>query len=78
MYKILNDGEYTIEEMIKALELEIHQKKEASIKSNSNKMSYFQNSMTYLNNFTHEGFIELVRKGEKVKETAIISGGTDI
>jgi len=78
LYKILNEGEYTIDEMVKALELEINQKKEASIKSNSNKLSFFQNSMTYLNNFTHESFIELIRKGEKVKEGTIQSNETFI
>jgi|SRR6478609_4684541 len=78
LYKILNEGEYTIDEMVKALELEINQKKEASIKSNSNKLSFFQNSMTYLNNFTHESFIELVRKGSKMDKQETNYDGVNI
>ena len=49
-----------------------------SIKTGQNKLSFMQNSMTYLNQFTYESFIELVRKGNKVKEEVIHTGGTDI
>jgi len=76
--KILDEGEYTINELIAALEYEVLQKKENSIKHNANKLSYMQNSLTYLNQRTFESFIELVREGYKVQETPVISGGTDI
>jgi hypothetical protein len=76
--KILNEGQYTIEELIKAIELEVHQKKENSIKTGQNKLSFFQNSMTYLNQYTYESYVELVRKGQKITETSILTGGTDI
>jgi len=76
--KILAEGQYTIEEMIAALELEFHQKMENSIKTNTNKLSFQQNSMTYLNNYTYENYIELVRKGVKAKEEPILNGGTEI
>lgn len=66
--KILAEKEYTIEELILALKLEISQKAESSVKTNTNKMSYFQNSLTYLNQCTYEPFIELVRAGHKPEE----------
>lgn len=70
--KILNEGEYTIEDMIGALELEVSQKKEASYKTNSNKLSYFQNSLTYLDQRGFEGFIELFRAGHKKEDETLI------
>ncbi len=76
--KILNEGQYTIEELVKAIELEVHQKKENSVKENVNKLKYMQNSMTYLNNYTYESYVELVRKGQKIAEVSILTGGTDI
>jgi CRISPR/Cas system CSM-associated protein Csm2 small subunit len=75
---ILAEGEYTIKEMIAALEYEILQKKENSYKNKSNKLSFMQNSLTYLNQRTFEPFIELVREGKKIVEAPIITGGTDI
>jgi hypothetical protein len=62
---ILSEGEYTIDELVKALEIEVLQKKENSVKTSTNKMSYMQNSLTYLNQRTFEPFIELVRQGHK-------------
>jgi hypothetical protein len=73
---ILNEGEYTIKELIDALSLEIHQKKENSVKEKTNKLKFMQNSLTYLNQRTFEPFIELVRQGIKVKETQPSSGGS--
>jgi hypothetical protein len=68
---ILNEGEYSIEEIIGALELEVQQKKEASYKENKNKLSYMQNSYTYLNQRTFEAFIELFREGHKIEEKVL-------
>ena len=76
--KVLEEGEYTIDELIGALEYEVTQKKENSFKSKSNKLSFMQNSLTYLNQRTFEPFIELVRAGYKVKESQPTVGGTDI
>lgn len=78
LYKILDEGEYTIDEMIAALEYEVLQKKENSIKHKTNKLTFMQNSLTYLNQRTFESFIELVRDGHKVQENPTVSGGTDI
>jgi hypothetical protein len=66
--KILLSGEYTIDDMVAALKLEISQKAENSVKTGINKMSYFQNSMTYLNQNTYEAYIELVKAGHKPEE----------
>jgi hypothetical protein len=58
--------------------MEILQKKENSIKTATNKMSFMQNSLTYLNQRTFEPFIELVREGVKIKESNTPIGGVDI
>lgn len=76
--KILASGEYTIEELIAALKLEINQKMENSVRTGQNKMSYMQNSLTYLNQCTYEPFVELVRAGHKTDEKPVLTGGFDI
>lgn len=76
--KILEEGEYTIHDLIAALEYEVLQKKENSIKTKSNKMTFMQNSLTYLNQRTFEPFIELIREGHKIEESPKVVGGTDI
>ena len=78
--KILLEGKYTIDLLIQALNYEVIQKKEASIKQNSNKLTYMHNSLTYLNQRDFESFIDLINQGiEPVeKSTAAVSSGTDI
>ena len=76
--KILEEGEYTIDELIAALEFEVLQKKENSLKTGTNKLSFQQNSLTYLNQRTFEPFVELVKSGHVIKESHIVTGGTDI
>lgn len=80
IHKILNTGEYTIDELVEALKLEVEQKAENSYKTGTNKMSYFQNSLTYLNQATYDPFVELVRAGHKAqtKDNKPISGGVEI
>lgn len=78
MNKILAEGEYTMDEMIAALELDVLQKKENSIKTNSNKLSYMQNSLTYLNQRSFEPYIELVRSNQTVKESSTAVDATDV
>lgn len=75
--KILNEGEYTINQLIKALEIEVLQKKEASIKSGSNKLSFMRNSLTYLRNYTFEPFIELIESNQQLVEKSNL-GSIDI
>jgi hypothetical protein len=75
---ILAEGEYTVDDLIAALEFDVLQKKENSVKTGSNKLTFMQNSYAYLNQRTFESFIELIKTGVKVEETNKIIGGTDI
>ena len=74
--KILIEGEYTTKELIEALKFDVLQKKEASVKENTNKLKYMQNSLTYLNQRSYEPYIELIKQGIQIKETQ--SNGTDV
>lgn len=76
--KIIDEGEYSVEDLISALEYEVLQKKENSIKTKSNKMTFMKNSITYLNQRTFEPFIELVKEGNKIVESKQVTGGTDV
>lgn len=77
--KIILEGEYTAQQLIAALNYEILQKKEASISTNSNRLTFMQGSSVYLNQRSFEPFIELINTGETVKESAQKpTGGTDI
>lgn len=75
MHKIINEGEYTMDDMIAALELDVLQKKDNSVKTGTNKLSYMQNSLTYLNQRSFEPFIELVKTQPENEE---FTGATDI
>lgn len=57
--KILNEGDHTAEDLIRALEYEIALKKEVSLQTGENKMRYMQNTLSYLNQRTFENFIEI-------------------
>ena len=76
--KILEEGEYTLEEMVEALKFDVLQKKENSIKQKTNKLTYMQNSLTYLNQRSFEPFIELIKEGKKVIDTPQQVNSTDI
>lgn len=76
--KILSEGEYTISELIAALEFEVLQKKEKSVLTKSNALTFMQNSLTYLNQKTYESFVELIREGNKITIIDEIEGSTDI
>jgi hypothetical protein len=76
--KIILEGEYSVDDMVKALEHDVLQKKEASIKEGRNKLTFMQNSLTYLNQRSFEPFIELIRAGHVVQEAPKIAGGTDV
>jgi len=75
--KIIIEGEVSAKQIIEALNLEIFQKKEKSVKEGSNKLSYMQNSATYLRQKTYDGFLDLINSGVKITETKSI-GATDI
>jgi len=73
--RILAEGDYEVDDMIKALELEVKQKKDNSVKTGTNKMTFMQNSLTYLNQRTFEPFIELIKENKPEEENL---GGVDI
>lgn len=75
---IIAEGEYTAQEMIDALQYDVMQKKENSIKTKVNRLTYMQNSLTYLNQRSFEPFIELIREGKKIVESPEPIKGTDI
>ena len=75
--KILLEGEYTSSQLVEALKFDVLQKKEASLKENTNKLTYMQNSFTYLNQRSYEPFIELINSGITIKETKS-NGSTDV
>ena len=69
--QILMQGTFSTEQMIEALNIEVEQKKSASIKSGVNKLSYMQNSLTYLNQRTFEPYIDLIGKKVIKKQTEV-------
>jgi len=78
IHKIILEAEYTIDDLIGALEIELSQKKENSFKTGQNKLSYLQNSLTYLNQKTYEPYIELYKAGHKIKEEQKYVGGVEV
>jgi len=74
--KILLEGEYTAFQLTEALKYDVHQKKEASVKEGRNKLTFMQNSLTYLNQRSYEPFIELINQGVELESTP--QSGTDI
>lgn len=75
---ILAEGEYTIDQLIAALEYEVLQKKENSVKTGTNRLTYMQSSITYLNQRSFQNYIELINQGVVIKETPAPITGTDI
>lgn len=77
--KIMLEGEYTAAQLIAALNYEVLQKKESSLATGTNRMTFMQNSVTYLNQRAFEAYIELINTGEEIKESPQKpKGGTDI
>lgn len=77
--KIILEGEFTAQQLIDALKFEIQQKMENSVATGVNKLSFMQNSLTYLTQRSFEVFIELINDGETITETPDKpEGGTDI
>ena len=77
--KIILEGDYTATQLIAALNYEITQKKENSISSNSNRLTFMQGSSVYLNQRSYEPFIELINEGATLDiAPQKPQGGTDI
>tara|TARA_R100000742_G_C4275876_1_gene96590 strand:+ start:530 stop:1078 length:549 start_codon:yes stop_codon:yes gene_type:complete len=75
---IILEGDYTAEQLIKALKYEIEQKVLMSMKTKQNRLTYMQNSLTYLNQRTYEAFVELIDEQGDDHGTTAPSGSTDI
>ena len=75
---ILAEGEYTIDQLIAALEYEVLQKKENSFKTGTNRLTYMQGSLTYLNQRSFQNYIELINQGVVIKEADEPIKGMDI
>ena len=75
---ILAEGEYTIDQLIAALEYEVFQKKENSFKTGTNRLTYMQGSITYLNQRSFQNYIELINQGVVIKEADEPIKGMDI
>jgi len=77
--KIILEGEYTAQQLIAALNYEVLQKKESSVATNTNRLTFMQGSVVYLNQRTFEPFIELINEGVKLDiAPQKPTGGTDI
>jgi hypothetical protein len=75
---IIQEGEYTAQQLIKALDYEVNQKVQRSIKERKNIMSFMQGSITYLNQRTFEAFIELMEQDKNDNTPEPTSGPTDV
>jgi len=64
--KIILEGEYTAQQLIAALNFEILQKKESSIASNRNSLTFMQGSEPYLNQRGFDAYIELMSEGATI------------
>jgi len=67
--KILSEGEYTTDQIIEATLLDVFLKKEASVKFGENRLSFIQNSLTYLNQRSYEPFLEMILTGVEVPKS---------
>ena len=74
--KILLEGDYTSEQLVEALKYDVQSKKENSISTGTNKLSFMQNSLTYLNQRSYEPFIELINEGVELNSSP--QSGIDI
>lgn len=65
--KLVHEGEYTAEQIIEATKMDINTRKEHSVKINENKLTFLNNSETYLNQRSFEGYVDLIK--EKPQES---------
>ena len=76
--KILLEGVYTSEQLVEALKYDVQSKKDNSISTGTNNLTFMQNSLTYLNKKTFEPFIEIIKEGKEIKNNDYYAGSTDI
>jgi hypothetical protein len=75
---ILLEGDYTAEQLVQALTYELEQKVIMSMKTGQNRLTYMQNSLTYLNQRTYEAFVELIDEQGNDHGVQASTGSTDI
>lgn len=75
--KILLEGEYSVDDIIRATIYDVNLKKSLSLKKGSNQLTYMQNSLTYLNQKSFENFITISKNPENFISKAP-TGSTDI
>ena len=76
--KILLEGVYTLEQLVEALKYDVQSKKDNSISTGTNNLTFMQNSLTYLNKKTFEPFIEIIKEGKVIENNDYYAGSTDI
>jgi hypothetical protein len=79
--KILSEGDYTSEEIIKATLLDVLLKKEGSLNFGENRLKYIQNSLTYLSQRSFEPFVEMIKTGIdplQIQKSTPTKKGTDV
>ena len=72
---IVFSGKFTAQELVDALVYEVNQKKEESLKSGVNKLSYMKATEAYLNSGMYENFID-VAKEKRWTQPTNSAGGT--
>lgn len=58
---ILEEGDYTAEQLIESLKFEVNNRIERSLSEKKNILSFMQGSIPYLNQRSFEGFIEMMK-----------------
>lgn len=77
--KIVLEGEHTAEDLVEALKYDVLMKMENSLQTNVNKLSFIQNSLTYLMQRSYEPFMEMMKEGKEIKQSMEKpKGSTDI
>jgi len=64
--KILAEGDYTADDIVNATLLDVFLKKQASVKNGDNRMSFIQNSFTYISQRSFEPFLEMIKTGIEI------------
>lgn len=76
--KIINEGEFTVDDMIRSLNYEVTSKKEASLKEGANKLQYLSASTAYLNQRKFESWMEISKTSQPITSSESQYSGFDI
>ena len=75
---ILEEGDYTAQNLIDALKIDVMKRKEASVRERTNKLKYLQNSLTYLNQRSYNTYIEEAKAGITSTNTQTTFDGVNL